>query len=84
MAEIKVYTKGYCPYCVSAKNLLQSRGLQYREISVEEMDPEEWSTLMRESGMKTVPQIFFGDRLIGGFTDLQELDHKDGLDSLKT
>lgn len=76
MKKITVYTMDYCPYCVRAKQLLQARGLGFSEIKVSQDDEAAWREMEKRSGMKTVPQIFFGDTCIGGFTDLDALDKK--------
>ncbi|MEY4629904.1 MAG: hypothetical protein RIQ81_24 [Pseudomonadota bacterium] len=70
---IKVYVTTYCPYCVSAKNLLKTLGLSFAEINLDE-DPELRMRLSRENnGWRTVPMIFIGDYFVGGFTDLKAL-----------
>ncbi len=84
MKKVTVYTSSYCPYCVRAKKLLNERGIEYEEILLAEEDDAAWDALTKRSGLKTVPQIFVGERLIGGYTDLAELDKKEGLDSLKS
>jgi glutaredoxin 3 len=81
--QVKVYTMEFCPYCVRAKQLLTQRGISFKEIRVEDDDEAQWDALYEVSGMKTMPQIFCGDQLIGGYTELAELDKKDGLQSLK-
>lgn len=81
--KVVVYTMEYCPYCVRAKQLLTQRQIPFREILVPEDDDTQWDELYRKSGMRTMPQIFYGDRLIGGYTDLAALDRADGLNSLK-
>lgn len=68
-----------CPYCTMAKRLLSNRGIEFEEILVPLDDDEQWNALYKLSGMRTMPQIFFGDQLVGGFTDLQELDRQGGL-----
>lgn len=83
MAQVTVYSKVPCPYCVAAKNLLSQRGIPYTEIDMTGADPEEFQTLVKRSGMRTVPQIFQGERLIGGFDSLSKLDAQDKLESLK-
>lgn len=80
---IKMYTMQFCPYCKRAKALLEQRGLKFEEILLEEDDDAAWDALTAKSGMKTVPQIFYGEKLIGGYTELAELDAKDKLASLK-
>lgn len=82
-AKVTVYTMEYCPFCVRAKDLLKRRGIDYKEVMVPMEDEAQWDELEKKSGMKTMPQIFHGDRLIGGFQDLSSLDQKDQLASLK-
>ncbi len=81
--EITIYCMEYCPYCQRAKRLLTERGVEFREIMVDEGNDALWDELYARSGMKTLPQIYHGDRCIGGFTELSELDGQDGLESLK-
>jgi glutaredoxin 3 len=75
MKDILVYTTRYCPYCTAAKDLLRSKKAEFREIDVS--DDEEFEALVRRTGWKTVPQIFIGDEMIGGFDELASLD-RDG------
>ncbi len=81
--KVKVYTMEYCPYCESAKKLLKLRAVEFEEIKVASDDDAEWDRLYKLSGMKTMPQIYHGDKLIGGYDSLSALDRKDYLDSLK-
>jgi glutaredoxin 3 len=83
MAKVVVYTMDYCPYCERAKSLLQRKGISFEEIRLSEEDEASWDALEKRSGMKTMPQIFADDRLIGGYTDLAALDARDGLQSLR-
>ena len=76
MKEIKIYTTSFCSYCIRAKRLLQSRGLQYEEISAGG-NPELRAWLLEKSGQRTVPQIFIGGISIGGYTELSLLDRRD-------
>lgn len=83
MSKVIVYTKDYCPYCVKAKALLKVRGVEFEEVDVvRHPDSDFYQKLMARSGMKTVPQIFHGDRLIGGYSELAALDAEDQLKSL--
>lgn len=84
MASVTVYSLDYCPYCVQAKSLLTQRGVAYEEILVDSRDQETREQLRQRSGMKTFPQIFHGDTLIGGFSDLKERDESQGLDDLRS
>lgn len=83
MTEITIYSIDNCPYCDRAKELLTARGLSYREIKLDRNDHEARQSLLERSGMKTFPQIFHGDNLIGGFSDLSERDKTDRLAALK-
>ncbi|PKP97828.1 MAG: glutaredoxin 3 [Alphaproteobacteria bacterium HGW-Alphaproteobacteria-13] len=82
MAQIEIYTKAFCPYCVRAKALLADKGADYREIDVT-MDRAAFDAMVeRADGRRTVPQVFIGGRHIGGSDDLAALDARGGLDSL--
>ncbi len=79
--KVIVYTKQNCPYCVRAKHLLGKKGVTYEEISVEGRDElRVW--LAETTGQRTVPQIFVGDRSLGGYTDLAALDADGRLDPI--
>jgi glutaredoxin 3 len=78
--KITVYTKEQCPYCVRAKRLLERKGFAYEEIDVEGNDALR-SWLVEKTGQLTVPQIFAGDRPLGGFSDLDALDRAGRLDA---
>lgn len=73
---LTLYTKDYCPYCVMAKNLLTSIGATYAEVDVTN-NQDVLMEIVRKSGMRTVPQIFFGEECLGGYTDIAGL-HADG------
>lgn len=72
--KIEIYSTTNCPYCVSAKKLLQDRNLAFQEIDVSE--PEKKEALKNKTGWRTVPQIFIDDQLIGGFQELAAMDKK--------
>ena len=72
--KIKIYTTDDCPYCVAAKNLLTRKNLPFEEVDVSSDD--DFDALVKRTGMKTVPQIFFDDVLIGGFQELTQLDRQ--------
>ncbi len=78
---ITVYTTGWCPYCQRAKQLLMRKQLVYREINVED-DDKFREEMTARSGRRTVPQIFIGDRHIGGCDDLYALEGSGELDRL--
>jgi len=79
MQVVKMYTTAVCPYCIQAKRILQSRGVeQIVEVRVD-ANPEERLAMMERTGRRTVPQIFIGDTHVGGCDDLMALDSKGGL-----
>ena len=79
MATVRIYTKDRCSYCVRAKALLARKGVAFEEIGVEGRDDlRVW--LVEASGQKTVPQIFVGERSLGGYEDLEALDREGKLD----
>ncbi|HEY0939032.1 MAG TPA: glutaredoxin 3 [Steroidobacter sp.] len=81
-SEIIIYSTAWCGYCQRARNLLERKGAQFREIKVDE-DPGERETMMQKSGgRRTVPQIFIGERHVGGYDDLAALDRAGELDKL--
>jgi len=81
MPKVQVYTKKNCAYCVRAKALLQKKGVAYEEIDVENDDARR-AWLVEATGQRTVPQIFVGDRSLGGFTDVEALDRQGQLDPI--
>jgi glutaredoxin 3 len=81
MASVKVYTKRNCPYCVRAKALLDRKGVAYEEIDAEH-DEALRTWLVETSGQRTVPQIFVGERSLGGFTDVDALERQGRLDAI--
>jgi glutaredoxin 3 len=81
MPTVKVYTKKVCPYCTRAKALLDRKGIPYEEIDAEHDDAlRTW--LVQATGQRTVPQIFVGDRSLGGFSDIDALDRQGKLDAI--
>jgi glutaredoxin 3 len=79
MQPVKMYTTAVCPYCIRAKQILKSKGVeQIEEIRID-MQPEERMKMMEITGRRTVPQIFIGDTHVGGCDDLVALDGRGGL-----
>ena len=78
---VTVYVSDWCPYCVRAKGLLTNKNVVFREINVED-DPKLREEMIARSNRRTVPQIFIGDRHVGGCDDLFELDRSGELDRL--
>ncbi|MBU6496933.1 MAG: glutaredoxin 3 [Rhodospirillales bacterium] len=81
MPEIEIYTQPWCPYCVRAKQLLDARGVAYREIDAPGGTPERAESQAR-SGRSSVPQIFIDGASIGGCDELMALDRAGQLDKL--
>ena len=74
MNEVVMYSSRFCPYCLAAKRLLASRGVSFEEIDVD-FDPERRMEMSaRANGRHTVPQIFIGERHVGGCDELYALD----------
>jgi len=84
MPCILMYSTRVCPYCVRAEQLLAKKGIRADQIEKIRVDdhPEQRAEMMRITGRRTVPQIFIGERHIGGFDDLAELDAAGELDPL--
>ena len=78
MAQVEMYTTGWCPYCAHARALLQKKGVAYDEISLDEQPQRRDEMVQRSHGGWTVPQIFINGEHIGGCDDMVALD-RDGL-----
>jgi glutaredoxin 3 len=82
LADVVIYTKPGCPYCTAAKALLTKKGVDFTEI-VASNDPEKKQEMIQKSGGRmTFPQVFVGEKHIGGSDDLHALDARGGLDPL--
>lgn len=82
MPAITIYTTSWCPYCRAAKALLDRKGAAYEEIDVDGKPELRRAMSERAGGRTSVPQIFIGDRHVGGSDDLHALDARGGLDPL--
>lgn len=80
--KIDIYTKFACGYCVRAKHLLTSKGVEFNEIDVTMGGPKRDEMLQRAPNAMTVPQIFIGDYHVGGSDDLAALEREGKLDAL--
>ena len=79
MQAVKMYTTAVCPYCIRAKQLLKSKGVeQIEEIRID-IDPVARTQMMETTGRRTVPQIFIGETHVGGYDDMAALDARGGL-----
>lgn len=81
MAEVIVYSSAQCPYCVMAKQLLQRKGVAFKEIRVD-LEPAKREEMMQKSQRRTVPQIFINDQAVGGYTDLLAIERANKLDQM--
>ena len=78
---VTVYVSDWCPYCQRAKGLLAQKNVVFSEINVED-EPKLREEMIARSNRRTVPQIFIGDKHVGGCDDLFELDRSGELDRL--
>ncbi|WP_009633361.1 glutaredoxin 3 [Synechocystis sp. PCC 7509] len=83
-ATVEIYTWRTCPYCIRAKQLLQSKGTQFTEYSIDGDEAARSLMAKRANGRRSVPQIFINDKHIGGCDDMYELDWQGKLDELLT
>ncbi len=81
LPQIVMYSTAWCPYCARARSLLNRKGVSFVDIDIE-AQPERREEMTRRSGRHTVPQIFIGERHVGGSDELHELDSAGGLDAL--
>ena len=82
MAKVLMYATGVCPFCVMAERLLRSKGVADIEKIRVDVDPARRIEMMQRTGRRTVPQIYIGERHVGGYDDLAALDRAGGLDPL--
>ena len=82
MKQVVIYSSSSCPYCIMGKELLESKGIDYKELRID-INPELVAEVVKKSGgQRTVPQIFIDDYHVGGYDDLSALDNKGELDVL--
>ena len=79
---VTIYTKDWCPYCRGAKDLLRQKGVAFEEIEITGKPEARSAMIQRAGGRSTVPQIFVGERHVGGCDDLYALDARGELDRL--
>ena len=84
MAKVLMYSTGVCPFCLMAERLLKSKGVARIEKIRVDLQPERRDEMIQRTGRRTVPQIYVGDRHVGGYDDLAALDRAGGLDPLLT
>ncbi len=82
MAKVVMYATAVCPFCLMAERLLKSKGVADIEKIRVDLDPARRDEMMQRTGRRTVPQIYVGERHVGGYDDLAALDRAGGLDPL--
>jgi glutaredoxin 3 len=82
MPPVTIYTKTWCPYCLAAKELLDQKGVAFTEIEITREPGRRQEMLQKSGGRSTVPQVFIGERHVGGCDDLYALDSRGELDRL--
>jgi glutaredoxin 3 len=82
MPPVKMYCTAVCPYCVMAEKLLTKKGVANIEKIRVDLEPARLQEMMRITGRRTVPQIYIGERHVGGFDDISALDAAGELDPL--
>ena len=82
MAKVLMYSTGACPYCLQAERLLRAKGVAEIEKVRVDLDPPRRDEMIERTGRRTVPQIYVGERHVGGYDDLAALDRAGGLDAL--
>lgn len=82
MAKVEIYTKTFCGFCVRARALLVSKGVQFDEYVIDGGGPKREEMIQRAKGRTTVPQIFIDGRHVGGCTDLLALEREGKLNDL--
>jgi len=82
MAKVIMYTTGFCPYCKMAENLLRAKGVENIEKIRIDLEPKLRMEMMDKTGRRTVPQIYIGEKHVGGYDDLTQLDREGGLSAL--
>ena len=81
-AKVEIYTWTYCPYCIRAKRLLDTKGVEYKEYCIDGDENARDEMRQRANGRSSLPQIFIDDRHIGGCDDLYALERKGELEPL--
>lgn len=82
MPSVTLYTKPLCPFCIRAMSLLKKKGVAYNEISAAFDKAKREEMLQKSNGARTYPQIFIGEKHVGGCDDLMALENNGELDAL--
>tara|TARA_R110001592_G_scaffold27763_10_gene102690 strand:- start:11052 stop:11309 length:258 start_codon:yes stop_codon:yes gene_type:complete len=82
MPNVEIYSTNVCPYCVRAKALLSSKGVEFTEYNISNDDDARATMMERTGGARSVPQIFINDVHYGGSDELYTLDAEGKLDAI--
>ena len=82
MKKVVIYTGPFCNFCSAAKHLLNKKKINFEEIDIGYDDKKREEMLKKTNGAKTIPQIFIGEKHVGGYVELKALDNKGELDTL--
>tara|TARA_B100000965_G_C18994672_1_gene499816 strand:- start:13 stop:270 length:258 start_codon:yes stop_codon:yes gene_type:complete len=82
MKKVVIYTGPLCNFCSAAKHLLNKKKISYEEIDIGYDDKKREEMLKKSNGARTIPQIFIGEKHVGGYVELKALDNKGELDTL--
>ena len=82
MKKVVIYTGPLCNFCSAAKHLLNKKKINYEEIDIGYDEKKREEMLKKSNGAKTIPQIFIGEKHVGGYVELKTLDNKGELDTL--
>jgi glutaredoxin 3 len=81
LPKVLMYCTAACPFCQAAERLLAQKGVAVARVRVD-LEPARRAEMMQKSGRRTVPQIWIGERHVGGCDDLYDLERQGGLDPL--
>ena len=82
MKKVVIYTGPLCNFCSAAKHLLNKKKISYEEIDIGYDDKKREEMLKKSNGARTIPQIFIGEKHVGGYVELKALENKGELDTL--
>ena len=82
MKKVVIYTGPFCNFCSAAKHLLNKKKINYEEIDIGYDDKKREEMLKKSNGAKTIPQIFIGEKHVGGYVELRALEKDGNLDNL--
>lgn len=82
MAKVELYTTTFCPFCVRAKSLLKSKGVEFTEIDVTDDAELRQKMVELSGGRRTVPEIFIDGKIVGGYDELRALNDAGQLDAM--